>query len=83
MKNIMMRSVLVLVFLLNFDNVLSDKLPMETLQDTLNSLKDAGVLNQFEERLKELLVKENEMAKDDEEKEFDFLQVNKFLLNTQ
>jgi len=56
---------------------------METLQDTLNSLKDAGVLNQFEERLKELLVKENEMAKDDEEKEFDFLQVNKFLLNTQ
>lgn len=78
-----MRSVLVLVFLLNFDNVLSDKLPMETLQDTLNSLKDAGVLNQFEERLKELLVKENEMAKDDEEKEFDFLQVNKFLLNTQ
>jgi len=79
----MMRSVLVLVFLLNFDNVLSDKLPMETLQDTLNSLKDAGVLNQFEERLKELLVKENEMAKDDEEKEFDFLQVNKFLLNTQ
>jgi len=79
----MMRSVLVLVFLLNFDNVLSDKLPMETLQDTLNSLKDAGVLNQFEERLKELLVKENEMAKDDEEKGFDFLQVNKFLLNTQ
>lgn len=72
-----MKFVLFFLCSLHFCNAGSDKLPMETLHDALNSLKDSGVLNQFEEQLKDLLIKENDRK---EQEEFNFLQVFEFEL---
>jgi hypothetical protein len=67
-----MKFVVVCLFLVHFCNGVSDKLPLESLHDKLNGLKNGGVLDQLEEQLKDLLMKENVRK---EEEEFNFLQV--------